>query len=190
MTTFCIAFYEFYLSTGIPIKQLHDIIRLLCKVYVDCVTRGWILGRSWDKSLKRFPPLYSLHSQPVVGKSRPSIKTPWGVSFSRPVAYPNTLSFGGAIDPGTLGCPEFWRCYRPRHTNLLTVTTPNTQLLPLPRKMSLSSSTSFFWGYKVFFIWGIQCGNVTVSDHGNEGKSSRLQRGRLSPPPTKLSLYL
>ena len=90
-----------------------------------------------------------------MGKSRPSIKTPWGVSFSRPVAYPNTLSFGGAIDPGTLGCPEFWRCYRPRHTNLLTVKTPNTQLLPLPRKMSLSSSTSFFWGYKVFFIWGI-----------------------------------
>ena len=49
--------------------------------------------------------------------------------------------------------PEFWRCYRPRHTflgphwkrslksldNLLTVTTPNTQLLPRPRKMSLSS---------------------------------------------------
>ncbi len=49
--------------------------------------------------------------------------------------------------------PEFWRCYRPRHTflgphwkrslkildTLLTVTTPNTQLLPRPRKMSLSS---------------------------------------------------
>ena len=49
--------------------------------------------------------------------------------------------------------PEFWRCYRPRHTflgphwkrslksldTLLTVTTPNTQLLPRGRKMLLSS---------------------------------------------------
>ena len=48
---------------------------------------------------------------------------------------------------------EFWRCYRPRHTflgphwkrslksldTLLTVTTPNTQLLPRGRKMLLSS---------------------------------------------------
>jgi hypothetical protein len=56
--------------------------------------------------------------------------------------------------------PEIWRCYRNRHTflgphwkrsmksldNLLTVTMRNTQLLHLPRKLSLSSYLLFFWG--------------------------------------------
>jgi hypothetical protein len=70
--------------------------------------------------------------------------------------------------------PEFWRCYRNRHTflgphwkrsmksldNLLTVTTPNTQLLNRPRKLSLSSYPSFFWGsicFSYFCVCGILC---------------------------------
>jgi hypothetical protein len=76
--------------------------------------------------------------------------------------------------------PEFWRCYRPRHTflgphckrslksldTMLKVPMRNTQLLPLPRKMVAVVLNIFFWGVYMFFIWGIQCGNDTVSDRG------------------------
>ncbi len=62
--------------------------------------------------------------------------------------------------------PEFWRCYRPRHTflgphckrslksldTMLKVPMRNTQLLPLPRKMVAVVLNIFFGGVYMFFI--------------------------------------
>ena len=76
--------------------------------------------------------------------------------------------------------PEFWRCVEPgilflgphckrslkSLDTLLKVPMRNTQLLPRPRKMVAVVLNIFFLGVYMFFIWGIQCGNVTVSDRG------------------------
>ena len=100
--------------------------------------------------------------------------------------------------------PEFWRCVEPgilflgphckrslkSLDTLLKVPMRNTQLLPRPRKMVAVVLNIFFLGYICFSYEASSVEMLQSQTVGNEGKSSRLQRRRLSPPPTKLSLYL
>jgi hypothetical protein len=101
--------------------------------------------------------------------------------------------------------PEFWRCVETGKLflgphckrslksleNLLTVTTPNTQLLPRPRKMVAVVLNIFFWEVDKFFIfWCALSPPPSLLTVGNEEILSTSKAPPFPAPPQAETVFV
>ncbi len=100
----------------------------------------------------------------------------------RLLQYPE---FWRCVETGTLFLGPHWKRSLKGLDNLLTVTTPNTQLLPRPRKMSLSSYIYVFHMRHPVWLLAVAPYGQTLRTYGQWTETGNLRTSStpLTPPP-------